>query len=72
MEPTTRPPPSATGCRGAAFTATALGVPAAVAGQVAQFTHQRFDQPSEYHSKQCHAGGELDLELAEAPSDRSY
>jgi hypothetical protein len=54
------------------LSATALGVPAAVAGQVAQFTDQRFEQPPEYHSPQCRAGGELDLELAGAPASWSY
>ena len=54
------------------LTATALGVPAAVAGQVALFSFERFDPPPEYRSKQCHSSGDLDLHLDGAPGSWSY
>ena len=54
------------------LTAVALGLPTAVAAQVGEFSHQRFDPPPEYHSRQCYSGGTLDLRLADAPASWSY
>ena len=56
----------------ASLAATVLGVPRDVARRVALFSHRSFEQPPEYHSGQCHAGGSLDLRLDGAPRAWSF
>jgi len=56
----------------AAATARQLGVPRTVAKRVAPFTDVAFEQPSEYHSSECHRGGTYDLALPGAPAQWSF